>query len=203
MKKLIQIALFLLTIALAYFLVESVMNPIRFKKEQTKRYDAVIQNLKDIRTAENAYKDVYGEFMGNMDSLTDFVKYDSLPLVFKKGEIPEDMIGKITEMEAIARGLIVRDTIRISVLDSIFADGYAIDSMRYIPYALDKEFNLAAGEVVTGSKLKVKTFEAKAPSKYILDGLDMQQIINLNDGLDYPGLKVGSLTEPNTAGNWE
>jgi len=203
MKKLIQVGLLLVTIALAYFLVESILNPIRFKKEQTKRYDVVIQKLKDIRTAQNAYKDVYGEYIGSMDTLIDFVKFDSLALVFKQGEIAEELIGQITEREAIEKGMIVRDTMRISVLDSIFDPGYAIDSLRYIPYSLDKEFNMGAGEVVTGSKLKVKVFEAKAPSKYILQGMDMQQIINLNDGLDYPGLKVGSLTEPNTAGNWE
>lgn len=203
MKKLIQVGLLLLTIALAYFLVESILNPIRFRKEQTKRYDAVIQNLKDIRTAQNAYKDMYGEYMGSLDTLINFVKYDSLALIFKKGEIPEELLGQISEREAIQKGMIIRDTMRVSVLDSIFDPGYPIDSLRYIPYSLDKEFFMKAGEVVTGSKLKVKVFEAKAPSSYILQGMDKQQIINLNDGLDYKGLKVGSLTEPNTAGNWE
>lgn len=203
MKKGIQVGLLIISIALAYFLVDSIMTPIRFKQEQTKRYEVVIQNLKDIRKAENAYKDVYGAYTGGFDTLINFVKFDSLPLIFKSGEIPEEMIGKITDLEAIAQGLIIRDTIRMSVLDSIFGKSYPIDSLDFIPFSEDKKFNLAAGEVVTGSKLKVKTFEAKAPSKYILVGLDKQQVINLNDGLDYPGLKVGSLTEPNTAGNWE
>jgi hypothetical protein len=187
-----------------YLLVESIAKPIRFKKEQTKRYNEVIQNLKDIRTAQNAYKDVFGEFTSSFDTLTNFVKYDSLPLVFKKGEIPEERLGEITEQEAIAEGIIIRDTIRISVLDSIFPDNYKIDSLRFIPYTKGREFTMKAGEVVTGSKLKVKVFEAKAPSKYILQGLDKQMIINLNDGQEYPGLKVGSLTEANNAsGNWE
>ncbi len=203
MKKLIQVALLILTIALGYFLVESILNPIRFKKEKDMRYTAVVQNLRDIRTAQNAYKEVYGEYMGSMDTLINFVKYDSLVLIKKIGEIPEDLLGQITEREAIEKGMISRDTMRISVLDSIFADGYAIDSLRFIPYALDKVFEMGAGEVVTGSKLKVKVFEAKAPSVYILQGMDWQQIVNLNDGLDYQGLKVGSLTEPNTSGNWE
>lgn len=202
-KKLIQVLLFLVIIALGYWLVESIMTPIRFKKEQTKRYDVVIQRLKDIRKAENAYKEVYSQYTGSFDTLINFVKNDSLPLIFKKGEIPEEMLGKITEKEAIKQGLIVRDTIRINVKDSIFAENYPVDSLQFIPFSENKKFNLAAGEVETGSKLKVKVFEAKAPSKYILIGLDKQQIINLNDGLEYKGLKVGSLTEPNTAGNWE
>jgi hypothetical protein len=204
MKKIIQILLAVLIIVMAYLLVESIMKPIRFKKEQTHRYAVVIQNLKDIRKAQLAYKDVYGEFTGSLDTLTNFVKYDSLKIIYKKGEIPEDMLGKITEKEAIAKGIIIRDTIRIPVLDSLFGKDYPVDSLRYVPFSGGKEFKMAEGEVVTGSKLKVKVFEAKAPSKWILKGLDRQMIINFNDGWDYPGLKVGSLEEANNAaGNWE
>lgn len=202
-KRIIQVLLFLLAIVLAYFLVESIMTPIRFKKEQTKRYDVVIQKLKDIRKAQNAYKEVYGKYTGSFDTLINFVKTDSLPLLFKKGEIPEEMLGKITEREAIRKGLIVRDTIYVGVKDSIFGKKYIVDSLKIIPFSGGKQFSLAAGEVITGSKLKVKVFEAKAPSKYILKDLDLQEVINLNDGLPYKGLKVGSLIEPNTAGNWE
>jgi len=203
MKRIIQLVLFVLIVALGYLLVESILSPIRFKKEQIKRYDAVVQNLKDIRTAQNAFKDVYGRYTGSFDTLITFVKTDSIPVVFKKGEIPEEMLGKMTEKEAIAQGIIVRDTNYVTVLDSLFGAQYPIDSLSLIPYSQSKKFTMAAGEVVTGSKLKVKVFEAKAPSKYILHDLDKQQVVNLNDGLDYPGLKVGSLTEPNTAGNWE
>ena len=204
MKTVIQIVLGISIVVLSYFLVESIMKPIRFKKEQTHRYSVVIQNLKDIRTAQLAYKDVYRKFTGSFDTLINFVKHDSLVIIKKIGEIDEDLLGKITEKEAIAQGLIKRDTIRVNVLDSIFADNFAIDSLRYIPFSDGKQFNLAAGEVVTGSKLKVKVFEAKAPSKYILQGMNKQMVINLNDGLEYPGLKVGSLIEANNAaGNWE
>ncbi len=204
MKKTIQIVLAVLIVVLSYFLVESIMKPIRFKKEQTHRYQVVIQKLKDIRTAQLAYKDVYGQFTGSFDTLTNFVKYDSLPLIFKKGEIPEDLLGQITEKEAIAKGMIVRDTSHVAVLDSLFGKSYPIDSLRFIPFSGGKQFNLAQGQVITGSKLKVDVFEAAAPSKYILKGLDQQMIVNLNDGWDYPGLKVGSLEEANNAaGNWE
>jgi len=189
---------------LGIVLVKSVMKPIYFKKEQTHRYDVVVQKLKDIRTAQLAYKDVYGKFTGSLDTLTTFVKTDSLPLVFKKGEIPEEMIGQITEFQAIEQGLIIRDTMRVAVLDSLFGVEYPVDSLRYIPFSDGKTFSMSQGKITTGSKLVVNVFEAKAPSKYILKGLNEQMIINLNDGMDYPGLKVGSLTEANNAaGNWE
>ncbi len=203
-KGIIQIFLVVLIVILSVVLVKSILEPIQFKKEQKHRYGIVVQNLKDIRTAQLAYKDVYGMFTGSLDTLTNFVKTDSLQLIYKKGEIPEDLLGQITEREAIDKGMIIRDTIRIAVLDSLFGKEYPIDSLRYIPFSGGKEYRMAQGEVITGSKLKVKVFEAKAPSKYILKGLDEQAIINLNDGWEYQGLKVGSLEEANNAaGNWE
>jgi hypothetical protein len=204
MKKLIHVALSVLIIVLGFLLVKSIMNPIKFKDEQTYRYDIVVQKLKDIRTAQNAYKDSYGQFTGSLDTLTNFVKFDSLKLVFKKGEIPEELLGQISEREAIQKGMIIRDTLRVAVLDSLFGKSYPIDSLRFIPFSNGVEFRMTQGEVVTGSKLKVKVFEAKAPSKYILLGLNKQMIINYNDGWDYPGLMVGSIEEANnSAGNWE
>lgn len=204
MKRLIQVGLLIVMIVLGYLLVVSILKPIKFGKEQEARYSVVVQKLKDIRTAQMAYKDVYGEFIGSMDTLINFVKNDSLVLIRKEREIPEEMLGKITEREAVLQGIIVRDTTRVNVLDSIFGMDYPIDSMRYIPYSNGIEFGMAATEITTGSGLKVKVFEAKAPSKHILKGLNEQLIINLNDGLEYKGLKVGSLEEANNAaGNWE
>lgn len=211
MKKLIQIGLTVLIIVMGFLLVKSIQDPIEFKKEKDYRYGIVVKQLKDIRKAQLAYKDVYGQFTGSLDTLTNFVKLDSLPLIYKQGEIPEDLLGQISEREAIEKGMIIRDTIRVAVLDSLFGLDYPIDSIRFIPFSDGQEFRMAQGEIITGSKLKVKVFEAKAPSKYILLGLDEQMIINLNDGKDaqsdgneYCGLMVGSLEEANNAaGNWE
>ncbi len=204
MKRIIQVLLLAVMAFLAYMVVQSVIDPIEFKKEKDKRYEAVIQNLKDIRTAQLAYKEVNGKFTGSFDTLTTFVQHDSLPIIFKKGVIPEEMLGKITEQEAIKKGIIVRDTIQVSVKDSLFPANYPIDSLRFIPYSEDKEFRMGTNTIKTGSGLVVNVFEARAPSKEILVGLDKQEIINLNDGLEYKGLKVGSLTESNnSAGNWE
>jgi hypothetical protein len=168
MKTVIQILLGVLIVYLAYLAYDSIAKPIAFKKEQTKRYAETVQRLKDIRTAELAYKDVNKTFTASFDTLISFVKHGQFPVVRKIGEIPEDMLGKITEKDAIAKGMIIRDTTFISVLDSLYPDNYKIDSLRYIPYSGGKEIKLGVAEVVTGSGLKVKVFEAKAPSKFIL-----------------------------------
>lgn len=204
MKALIHVLLAALIVFLAYATVQSIVKPIEFQKEQQKRYAETIQRLKDIRTAEGAFKEVNGDYTASFDTLIDFVKTGEFSIVRKIGEIPEDLLGQISEKEAIQKGMIIRDTTKVSVLDSLYPANYKIDSLRFIPYAGGREFTLKKGVIETQSKLKVKVFEASAPSKYILKGLDEQEIINLNDGLDYKGLKVGSVTEVNNgAGNWE
>jgi hypothetical protein len=208
MKTGIQIGLAVLIVVLTFALFRSIQKPIRFEKQKAIRYEAVIQNLKDIRTAQIAYKDVNEVFTGSFDTLLNFVKHDSFPMVKKEGSVPEEMLDtfsiKRAEQIALQRGIIKRDTIKVGVLDSLFEANYPIDSLRFIPFGRGTEFGLGAGVVETGSKVKVQVFEATAENFVILNGLDRQLIINLNDGKDFPGLKVGSLVEAtNNAGNWE
>lgn len=208
MRKVLQFALAIAAIVLAYLLYDSIMKPIRFEKERKERYEAVIQNLKDIRKAQVAYKDVYNKYTAGFDTLVEFVKYDSLPLVRAIGNIPEEYIDSLksrskAEKLALKQGKISRDTIRISVKDSLFGKNYNVDKMPIIPYTDNKKFELATGKV-TASGLPVKVFEAKAPSEIILNGMNKRLIASYNDGKDYKGLKVGSLSEANNnAGNWE
>ncbi|MBN2667842.1 MAG: hypothetical protein JXR60_01325 [Bacteroidales bacterium] len=105
--------------------------------------------------------------------------------------IKEDLLvnDDISVKKALNLGFLVRDTIKISVQDTIFGKTYPIDSLRYVPFSSKHaQFKLAAGEIETASKIKVQVFEA-----IDTDPFDPNKI-----------LKVGSLTEAtNNAGNWE
>jgi hypothetical protein len=83
--------------------------------------------------------------------------------------------------------------------------GFILDSLPWIPGA-GVMYSLDAGEVEKGGLL-VHVFEASAHYKDILKGMEEQAIINVikarNDIDKYPGLKVGSMQEPSTDGNWE
>ncbi|NOY94856.1 MAG: hypothetical protein GXO81_00500 [Chlorobi bacterium] len=210
MRTIIQIALFFVALILAFFIYKSIQRPIEFQKAKNERYKATIERLKDIRKAELAYKDLYGVFTGSWDTLINFVKYDSVKLVRKIGMLTDSMIeAGITEKKALRLGLIIRDTIRESVLTTIFNKDYPIDELKYVPVPdTVSEFHLGATIFTTGSGIKVPIFEAKAHNNVILSGLDRELVINLNDERRvqerYPGLKVGSLTEANNnSGNWE
>lgn len=212
-KVIVQIVLFVLVVVLAYFLYDGINTPIRFNKEKDIRYEKVIERLKDIRTAQIAYKDQRGEFAGKFDQLMDFLKNDSLRVPRKIGLCPDTLNDRmavemglaVTQLEPgqtpddiLKMGKILRDTIKIPILDTLFEKNYIIDSLRYIPFSGGEEFFLGAGEVETGSKVKVKVFEASAKNSQILKGLD-GDYFKASDVL-----RVGSLTEAtNNAGNWE
>jgi len=210
MKTVIQILLFIVAVVLVYFIFQSIRKPLDFEKAKDARYEATIERLKDIRKAELAYKEVNGVFTGSWDTLINFVLYDSIANVRKVGELTDSMIeAGLSERKAIRLGLLIRDTVRESVLGSVFPKGYNAKNLKYVPVPGEPtEFHLGATIIITGSGIGVPVFEAKAHNNVILRGLDPQLIINLNDqrrtNEKYPGLRVGSLTEAvNNAGNWE
>jgi hypothetical protein len=213
MKRiLIQIVLIALAAFLAYMIWDTIQTPITFEKERTKRYETTIERLKDIRKAQVAFREVNGKFSGDWDSLVSFVIFDSIPQVRKIGMLTDSMLeAGLTERTAMLRGLIIRDTIRVSVKEEIFEDKFPVDSLPFIPNSGGQKFWLGQTIITTGSGVKVPVFEARAHNNQILaDIYDEyeQEIINLNEqrrkNERYPGLKVGSVVEPNNnSGNWE
>jgi hypothetical protein len=210
MKTIIQILLAIVALGLVYFIYKGIQDPIEFEKAKDTRYEETIERLKDIRKAQLAFKDVNGRFTGSWDTLIHFVKYDSIRNVRKIGELTDSMIeAGLTERRAMREGLLIRDTIRESVLETLYGNSFDPEKLKYVPVPdTTAEFILGASVIVTGSGIKVPVFEAKAHNNIVLRGLDRQYVINMNEqrrlNERYPGLKVGSLTEAvNNSGNWE
>jgi hypothetical protein len=197
-------------LVLAYFLVSSIMEPIKFNQEKDARETAIKIRLIDIRTTQEAFKSVKGYYTGSFDTLITFLKKDSLPVVFKRGALTDDMIaeGITSEKQAVNKGLISRDTTYIPVRDSIFYKGYPFDSLRFVPGLQGTEFSMSAGKVMTASLVEVNVFEASVLNDVFLHDLDRQLVVNYNDQRTkingFPGMKVGDVRTPNNnAGNWE
>ena len=112
-KPIIQIVLALAIVALAYFVYSSILHPVRFDNEFTKRRDACAMKLKTIRTLEDAYKMTYGTYCGNFDTLINrLMTEDSLRImqkVYNYSSIPADVdINEISDLEAIKKGYMNR-----------------------------------------------------------------------------------------------
>ena len=198
MKTVIQVILIAAICVMSYFVYESIQKPLRFNSEQKQRYEATIQRLKDIRAAQMAYRAEYKKYTGSFDTLIDYLKTGTFKVVMQIGD--EDELAE-------SGGKIIRDTILVSVRDSLFKKGYQVDSICFVPYTNNYRFELGTANLEAG-KVNVNVFEVKVPNDVLLDGLDPQLLINFNSDrfkkTGYAGLKVGSLEETtNNAGNWE
>lgn len=215
MKKiLLQIVLIAAIVALGYWLYILLVTPMEFDKARGEREAVVVERLKEIRSAQRAYRSKYGRFTSNFDTLINFVKNDSLSY--------EMAIGSEDDSLAFAKGLVKKVKFNLAVKDTIFKQGFNAENLRFIPFSdvVDATLNQKAKgdfaqfkmdtiSIETESKVVVPVFEAIAPYATFLGDLDKQELINFRDyrintlGKD-DGLKVGSLTSTNNeAGNWE
>ncbi len=196
-KVLLQLALFIVIVVIGYFVYQSIMEPLEFRREQRKREVAVINKLKDIRNAQVIYRNLIGSYSNNFDSLEAFLKTAEIPVV-KMIPDPEDTTFTKT----------INDTVGyIKVTDSLFqGKDYAVDDLDFIPFSQGESFEMDADTIERGG-VEVHVFEVKAPYTAYLKGMDKQTVINIiakqEDIERYPGLKVGSMQEPTTDGNWE
>jgi len=211
MRTAIQIILAVIIIVLAYLIIESIMEPIRFNKEKDRIEKATIKRLINIREAQKAYKDVKLEYTNSFDTLFDFLRHDSFSLIKAIGTIPESLIDSVgikkAKEIALNKGIIKREVTKIPVKDSLFGEKYNIDSLRFVPFHDTLKFGIESGEYVTPSNLKVKVVMVYVKYEDLLKGLDPQLIVNYSDErkkvTGYAGLKFGSLDEGTLTGNWE
>lgn len=211
MRRVIQVLLVVSIFVLGYLIIESIMKPIRFQNEVKVREKATVQRLINIREAQKAYKDVYKKYTGSFDTLIYFLRNDSFAVIKAIGEIPEDWLDELgleeAKRKALKEGVISRETTMVPVMDSLFGRGFALDSLRYIPFTDGAKFEMAASQITTSSNLVVQVVEASCLYDTLLFDLDPQLVVNYNDEklkiAGFPGLKFGSLTEGTLTGNWE
>ncbi len=227
MKHAIRITLVIAIAFLAYICVMSIITPIRFDNIRAAREKAVIARLINIRKAQIEFKDQNGRYTASCDTLVDFIKNGKMPVVLKEGTLTDEQLQNgLTEAKALkivksgnkkeiaANGLegFRRDTSYVSVYESLFANDLKedqIDQIVVVPYSNGQKFEMeTASHTNAASGIVIPLFEARAPYDMYLSDLDRQELINLKDEKKqlekYPGLKVGSIQEPNNnAGNWE
>jgi len=196
-SSILKVVLAIIIVALAYLIFNSINTPLKFEKQLSSRADAVIVKLKDIRTAENLFEAMHNRYTGSFDTLIQFVR---------EGKIPE--VKMIPDPKDTTNTRTITDTIGfVSIFDSIFAKrDYKLEDLSLIPFSNNEKFTLMAGKINKGG-VDVSVFESTAPLETYSTGLNKQMVINrvqeLKDKSKFPGLKVGSMFEASTDGNWE
>ncbi len=202
----------LLLIAAAIFLgfkiYESITAPVRFNKIKKQRYAKVIDRLKDIRDSEVAFRTVTGDYTASFDSLIQFIDTAEFPIVQQRDSVVKKF-DKFRNIE-VEEEIIVFDTLGyVPVKDSLFKNDTRYKEMMWVPIpGREKQvkFELRKGYVDKGD-VKLPVFEARVHKKEILydqpkDLVEQELNIISTEEVNGPYIKVGSLEEVTTSGNW-
>ncbi len=233
LKTIICIVLALCAIFLVYKIYDGIMEPVRFDKEKEARKKVAVQQLKDIRELQVAYKSVNEKFTASFDTLKQFYKTGEMVVLMQVGSQDDSVaVAHTGEVKKSHKGitdeglyklylagdknLVFSVQNKVNVRDTLFRSrtDFNIDNIDKIPFAIAETGNAEVTNVEMDALVKkvsgvnVPLFEAKMPWKSILNGLDRQLIVNLVSELEdqgrYEGLQVGSVTTPNNnVGNWE
>lgn len=202
-RTILHVVLIAGIIVLAYLVYNSVHKVTSFNSEEDYRIDVVSEKMKDIRRIQSAYKMKYDRYASTWDTLLTFMHKDSLPVVLKEGNVPDSL----TEEKALKMGMVTRDTSYITVKDSLYNPDevdYKSEQICLIPFSTNKgqesadTFKIDAGTIDRGN-IKMPVFEIVAPKTSYLKGLD-EELVARDKSID---LKLGSMEEATTDGNWE
>ena len=207
-KPVLNIVLWVLIAFLGYQTYMSIYTPILFNQEKTKRYAEVIKNLKDIRDSQLAYKQVNGKFTDSFDELVKFIENGRYTIIQRRdSSIIDQEMTKRFGVDTF-KDIVIVDTLgHVSVKDSLFKNSTRYKTMMNVPVGKEgAKFELKAG-FLEESDIKIPVFEASVKKNVILFDQDPDMIVQENqvvsvDGVNGDALKVGSMTEVNTNGNW-
>jgi hypothetical protein len=197
-SNIVKIVLAVVVIVLAYFLYASIMRPIRFQEQLNARNTQIVNRLKDIRTAQNFFKQFNNHYTSSFDTLIDFLQTGQIPVV--------KMVADPTDT-TFTRS--INDTIGfIKIADSLYSKrpNFKLQDLPIIPFSEGRKFEMKTDKIDKGGVI-VSVIEITVPYEYYLFDLGKQDVVNLAERQKvmnrYPGLKMGSLSEASTDGNWE
>ena len=208
-QKMLIIPLSICCVFFSYGIYQSIMGRINYDKQKEATRSRIIQKFKDIRTAQIAFKDANGVFTNDFNELNNFIRNGEIPIYKSIGSVPDSIEGGyaeamelglivkmpegMTDAEAAAQGLIVRDTVYASVLEERFNTEKEL-SKRVYPLNIDSlKFSPYKGEFLMKTG-KTEVSGAQRPTLLV------------QETFPFPGtdtLMIGSLNEAHVNGNWK
>ncbi len=192
MKYVVNLVIVALIALLAYALVGGIQEPIKFKAEQSKRQNAVTTKLQQIRTAQELYREITGEFAGTFDTLAYVLKTDSIPSIRLEAD-PEDPTNEDKYIKIVTY---------TSAFDSIKAMEIDLDDLAAVPYSTSAKFEMMSDTTTYQSTL-VPVMECMTRYKEFMGPYADPRYAQYDDTYD-PNARIGfgSMSTPNLEGNW-
>jgi len=228
MRKLnlpLKIVFTLVIIGLGYMLYRTLFDPYFFEQTKKKRYNVVKEQLRDIAKAQDAYKQIKGEYADNFDSLVNVCKTGELMLVKTIGT-ESDTVENISVEQAIEifnldpnlpDSLLYTDIDR--KLNELYKKEkagekithYLVRDTVYAPVLTQVQFNTSLDSLKYIPFSKGDEFEMHAQINYVGPGrvkVPVYEVIAYNSSIlkglnrgyykSKEGIKLGSLTEAST-----
>lgn len=210
---------------LGYEVFYSVDSEIEFQETKKMVQEMTVQRLKDIRDAQEAYRDVYGTFASDFDSLKAFMYEPVIPVSFNMGSfhdtLPEaksaekgyilkrGQVAEVAEREGMTEDdfldMIIDDLSPYKVRDTLyttfFEENFSAEARREAKLpsvSVDSLwFNPLTGERFILKTDSVETGGVMQPTILVQDPTPFGR-----DKVKKDTLRFGSLTDANTDGNW-
>lgn len=175
-NNVVKIVLAIACIVVGYFTYDTIATTIKYEARVEAIEADIIVRLTEIKEAQFAFKEAYGKFAPDFDTLLVALKTGVIPEIKQVGEIEE---GKDIEIK--------RDTLfvpfKVKLKDKITTN---FDSLMYVPHSNKVKFKLEAGEIKRNGVI-IQVFEAKDPEPFSKKR----------------AMKIGSMQDAIYTGNWE
>ncbi len=206
MKKVLTAVLWIVSILLGYLIYQSIMAPIEFNKTREERFTAVIERLKEIKVAQEAYKTVNGKYAGDFEGLVQFIDTAEFTITQQRDSsfMRYNRVYRI-DMQV---DTVVIDTLgRVSIKDSLFKNSMSYKELMNVPFGQNGETFELKAEIITKGNFQVPVFMASVKKDVVLydQPEDLRLKENTHNSIEEVNgnqIVVGSLTEVSTSGNW-
>ncbi len=193
MRLVLNILLALIALFLCYLLYDSIKEPIAFDNDKELREGAVVERLEDLRTSQELYRSITGEFAPTYDTLREVLTTRDL---FKIKLTPDENFPEDTDKA-------IRDTTFYNTVDSLNAMGINLDSIMFVPFSGGEKFSMTA-DTITFQQTLVHVMEAGASRKLFMGRWSDPKYAKYDDTYDPAKvIKFGDMTAPSLSGNWE
>jgi len=161
---------------LGYLLYFGIKEPIFFGEAKKERLGAVTDRLKQVRYAQEFYRDITGKFANSFDSLKYVLETD------RKS---------------------AKDSLAFLYNDPSRKEKIVLDSLPFVPYGNGARFSIQA-DTLTYQKTLVNVTEVSTYWKTFM-GEYADPSYQRYDNLYFPNnpVKFGDMSGPNLGGNWE
>ncbi len=191
MRIAIGLVLLLLNVFLGYTLYKNIQEPIAFAGVKKERSKTVANRLENIRTAQEIYRTITGEFAPNFDTLAQVLTIDSIPFVSTAND-PKNP------------GEFIETTTYSMAIDSINALEIDLEELRYVPYTDNsKEFAIDA-DTMTYQQTLVSVVQVGTRWKEFMGKYADPKYSKYDNSYNPDNLlKFGDMNAPNVSGNWD